>query len=83
MWKQAHIADDELQDFWAGCQTAGLDPQTFVVSALEDTPLGVGHVKRIITVKRNQVSKDYEASSGHDWLAPALLDVSAGHYGNK
>jgi len=83
MWN-ATIPDDELQDFWAGCKSAGYDPQSFQVQAKEEYPPGPpGPIKRLVKVMRQQYVRDFDASSGHDWVTTAINAVRQGFFGKQ
>jgi len=81
MWAPAKIPSDEMQDFWRGCRDLGFDDGSFMLSSREEVPMAVGPVKRIVTVQRKQIARDFEASSGHDWVRPALAALKQGLFG--
>lgn len=80
---KAEIPDDEIEDFNSGVKRVGLDVSSFELSAIEDTPVPVGNIARIVTVSRksHDIVREYDGSTGTDWTRDAVRDVETGVFG--
>lgn len=80
-WQSAQIPSDEMEDFERECRSCGYDPRTFTVSSRESYDTEVGPIRRLVTLGRNGVLRDVEASSGTNWVETVMTAIKSGVFG--